>query len=140
MEWIKSVLAWLLQHGEFVAQVFSIVCFLGVFYFLGQIVPEITFKQKLIIFALIIGYGFWQSVGDSFKQKYKEQKEAQNESVLTFTLTSQDANSVQINSTLVAGDNIPEWGNALLKQGQELLTDKYKQLEEMQAIKRKETE
>lgn len=140
MEWIKSVLNLILDHSEFLAQVLSIVCFFGLLHFIDRNFPEATFKHYFIIFALVLGYSFWERVAYSVHIWKKQQTKAQNESVLTFTLTSQDANSVQINSTLVAGDNIPHLGNALLKQGQELLTDKYKQLEEMQAIKGKETE
>ena len=122
MEWIKSVLAWLLQHGDFVAYVLSFICCLGVFHFLGQIVPEITFKQKLIIFALIIGYGFWQSVGDSFKQKHKEQKEAQNASILTLKMTAPEGeNRVEIETELCVSKNVPEWGNGLLIKSRDLI-------------------
>lgn len=124
MEWIKSVLVWLLQHGEFVANVFSMICFLGVFYFLGQIVPEITFKQKLIIFALIIGYVFWQSVGDSFKQGFKQgfKKEAQNASILTLKMTAPEGeNRVKIETELCVSKNVPEWGNGLLVKSRDLI-------------------
>ena len=129
MEWIKSMLATFLEYGDFVAQVLVILCFTGVFYVLEQVAPTVTLKHKLIIFVLIMGLQFWGVVKDVLVRSKKEQAEAKNKSVLTFTLTSQDANSVQINSTLVAGDNIPHWGNHLLKQGQDLLTGKYKQLE-----------
>ena len=136
MEWMKSVLAWLLQHGEFVADVLSFICFLGVFYLLDQIVPEITFKQKLAIFALIIGYGFWDTARYSFRQGFKQglKKETQNASVLSFTLTAKDPNTVQVKSELRLEPNIPDWGNRLLEEEQDLLEDKYR------ALARKETD
>ena len=62
MEWIKSALATILEHGDFVAQVLSVVCFVGVFYVIEQVAPTVTLKHKLIIFVLIMGF----DQGDTF--------------------------------------------------------------------------
>ena len=117
MEWIKSVLASLLQHGDFVMGLLSIACLLGVIYFLEQTFPEVTIKQKLIVFVLIIGYGFCEVFGYSFRHTVKEQKEAQNASFLTFTMTAPEGEErVQIQTKMSLSENVPEWGNDILKE------------------------
>jgi cellobiose-specific phosphotransferase system component IIC len=74
-----------------------------------------TSEIMLIIFALIIGYGFWQ--------KYKEQKEAQNASILTFKMTAPEGeNRVQIETKLCVSKNVPEWGNGLLVKSRDLIS------------------
>ena len=137
MEWIKSVLAWLLQHGEFVAQVFSIVCFLGLLHFIDRNFPEATFKHYFIIFALVLGYSFWERVAYSVHIWKKQQTKAQNASILTFTMTAPEGEeSVKLKTTISLSNNVPEWGNDILKASRALIDASHEARCEKKIIKK----
>ena len=140
MEWIKSVLAWLLQHGDFVAQILAITCLFGVLYVIEQVAPAVTFKTKLIVYGLIIGYGFCEVYGYSFRLTKKEQKETQNASVLTFTMTAPEGEeSVSLKTKMSLSNNVPEWGNDILKASAALIDASHETTCQKTIIK-KETE
>lgn len=109
MEWIKSVLNLIFDHSEFLAQVLSIVCFFGLLHFIDRNFPEATFKHYFIIFALVLGYSFWERVAYSVHIWKKQQTKAQNASILTLKMTAPEGeNRVQIETELCVSKNVPE--------------------------------